>query len=451
MRDCGLLQAYVPEFAPLVHAVAPEAASDHTLDEHAIEALRIMDDLGHTRERTELAQRETLEQVERPDLLRLAILLHDAPAVSNAATGRLAGQVADRIGLKPADRQDLLFLLDNVRTLWTHAESRAFEDGAAVRELASAVGAAERLRMLYLMTYAHARAAGPLGWFAWRDAQLYELYQTLMVILVPEYKPFATTQYFVREFEELARREGLAEAAADFLPLVPDLYKTEVSPAEALAHLELVRRTRSRPAAITWTLEAQEATLWTCTSDVPARFSQIAAVLTCNGLDITSATAFTLKDGTVLDRFGVHMKGRPINPDPAFWRRLEEDLVLTIRGELDAAEAARRRAAGAATAEAVSSLRLVTTVHFDNRSSARFTIVDIATRDRPGLLFEIAGALSAMGLNIELARVRTRADLAQDVFFVTDARTGGRVTDEGRLKAVRERLLEVTAPARAAL
>jgi [protein-PII] uridylyltransferase len=153
----------------------------------------------------------------------------------------------------------------------------------------------------------------------------------------------------------------------------------------------------------------------------------------------------------VLDRFGVHMKGRPINPDPAFWRRVEEDLVLTIRGELDAAEAARRRAAGAATPEAVSSLRLVTTVHFDNRSSVRFTIVDIATRDRPGLLFEIAGALSAMGLNIELARVRTRADLAQDVFFVTDARTGGRMTDEGRLKAVRERLLEVTAPARAAL
>ncbi|MHC4479993.1 MAG: [protein-PII] uridylyltransferase family protein, partial [Planctomycetota bacterium] len=101
MRDCGLLQASLPGFAPLVHLVDGETRRDHTLDEHAVEALRVIDELGHTQERSDLAQREVLEQVERPDLLRLAILLHDADCAAGADYRRVVAEAADRIGLKP--------------------------------------------------------------------------------------------------------------------------------------------------------------------------------------------------------------------------------------------------------------------------------------------------------------------------------------------------------------
>ncbi len=436
MRDCGLLQSYLPELAALVHAIDPERARDHTLDEHAVEALRVVDELGHTAERSELAQRHALEQVGRPELLRLALLLHDVEAPGPAG---LAAEVGERIGLDRAGRDELAFLLENAETLWNAARQDAPD---APDALCRRIGGAGRLRTLYLLSYAHARAAGPLGWFGWRDAGLFELYQTLMARLLPHYAPVATAAYFEREFAELAQQAGREEEAQEFLRRLPDLYKNEVAPADALEHLELLERTRTEPAAMAWDVGEHDAAVWVCTSDVPARFSQIAAVFTYNDLDIESATAFTLADGTVLDRFTVRAGAGPINPDPACWQGVERDLIESLRGGLDVTGAVRERTEAARGEAGFSSRRTLTGIHYEREPGGRFTVLNVVARDRPGLLFDLAATLGALGMNIELARVRTRGNLAQDVFFLSDAETGGPVTDSARLEAARERLTE---------
>ncbi|MGD2174954.1 MAG: hypothetical protein PVJ27_06085, partial [Candidatus Brocadiaceae bacterium] len=358
MRDCGLLQAFLPELAPLVHRAQPEVGGELTLDEHAIEALRVIDQLQRAREPGELAQRQVLEQVQRPDLLRLAVLLHDLPQVSEAPPAEAAGRIADRIGLQRSEKAELVFLVSHTNLLWVRAQEGDYHEASVVEELARTVSTPERLRMLYLLSYAHARAMGAGGWVSWWDARLSELYQSVMAALLPEHTPFATAEYLERRLKELAAREELSEEAERLVSLVPELYSTEVTAEEALTHVRMIGRLAQQPATMTRAVGDREATVWVCTSDVPARFAQIAGVFTHNGLDILSATAFTLTDGTVLDRFVVQMKGRPINPDPAFWRDVESDLVRSIEGQLDIRRELRRRAEETRRAEPISSRRL---------------------------------------------------------------------------------------------
>ncbi len=444
MRDCGLLQAYIPEFAPLVHAVHADAAGELTLDEHAIEAVRVIDELIVSKEPGEVPQRQSLQQVERTDLLRLLILLHDVGPATGENPAPLAVAIAERLGMRRSEGALLAHLMGLHRLLWDQTLSGEELTETDLKELAGRIGDAENLRQLYLLTYAHGRAMGSLGWFAWREPRLFELYQDLMAAIVPDYRPVATSDYFDRELLRRAAREGIQPAAERFARLVPEMYKTLVSPAAGLEHVRMLERLNGQTASMSWKLRDRQAVAWVCTSDVPARFAQIAGVFTYNGLDILSAKAFTLSDGTVLDRFVVRTKDRPINPDPRFWQKVERDLVQSIEGRLDISHQLRGRAAQAHRNGDISSHRSLTTVHFDNKVGLPFTALDVVARDRVGLLYTLAEVLGGAGLNIELAQIRTRGELARDVFFVTDARSGWPVTDESRLESLREAIARVT-------
>jgi [protein-PII] uridylyltransferase len=95
---------------------------------------------------------------------------------------------------------------------------------------------------------------------------------------------------------------------------------------------------------------------------------------------------------------------------------------------------ARRRVPTATAAQ--------TRVRIDNATSDRYTILDVFTIDRGGLLYAISRALFELGLSVWRARIGTHLDQVVDVFYVTDA-GGGRVEDQARLHAIRQRLLDV--------
>ena len=57
----------------------------------------------------------------------------------------------------------------------------------------------------------------------------------------------------------------------------------------------------------------------------------------------------------------------------------------------------------------------------DDRASARQTVIEVLTRDRPGLLFTLADALHELGLSIAVAKINTEGNRVADVFYVTEA------------------------------
>ena len=62
-------------------------------------------------------------------------------------------------------------------------------------------------------------------------------------------------------------------------------------------------------------------------------------------------------------------------------------------------------------------------------------------RDRPGLLYDLTRALSDLGLQITSAKISTFGEEVVDVFYVKDI-FGMKIEHEGKLKAIRQALLE---------
>ena len=62
----------------------------------------------------------------------------------------------------------------------------------------------------------------------------------------------------------------------------------------------------------------------------------------------------------------------------------------------------------------------------DNAASDDFTVIEVYTKDRPGVLFTITYWLSKLDYSIHLAKISTDVDQVADVFYVRGCGTAGR-------------------------
>jgi [protein-PII] uridylyltransferase len=83
-----------------------------------------------------------------------------------------------------------------------------------------------------------------------------------------------------------------------------------------------------------------------------------------------------------------------------------------------------------------------TEVIIDNEAAPTATIIDVYTRDRPGLLCEIAQTIREAGVLISFSRINTEGLRVADVFYVTDE-GGHKIRDKERLVALRTGLVDM--------
>ncbi|HUG37069.1 MAG TPA: [protein-PII] uridylyltransferase, partial [Candidatus Limnocylindrales bacterium] len=386
MHELGLLGRYLPEWGALTCLVQYDVYHKFTADQHSLLAVETLEALAPGQS----TESQVLNEVERPDLLMLGMLLHDigkGKGHGHVAKGiPLIEELTTRLGLDGAE--SVKFLVAHHLTLSHIAQRRDIDDPKTVESLAEVAQTAERLRMLYLLTYADMRAVGPGVLTGWQARILWELFNRAMVRLTggrlerPSREAVAD-----RVWEEMGRERSRRDVVAH-LALLTDRYLTTTSPLRIAAHVRLVERLEEDVAAneVFHYPDLGSSELVIATKDVPGLFSLIAGTLAAEAINILSAQIHTRADGIAIDTFQVNDPFGEAVTEAARWRRTLDGLRRVLRGELTVESLLAERKGARGTREGVP---VPPKIRVDNKLSDTHTVVEVKCPDRVGVLYTI--------------------------------------------------------------
>src|SRR5215470_17802399 len=445
MHELGVLGRYLPEWGALTCLVQYDVYHKFTADQHSLIAVENLEALAPGQSADSEGNAQVVSEVERPGLLMMGMLLHDigkGKGHGHVAKGiPLIETLTARMGLAADDADKVIFLVAHHLTMSHIAQRRDIDDPKTMESLAEVCRTPERLRMLYLLTCADMRAAGPGVMTGWQAQVLWDLYARTMARLTGGQRERPSREALAQRVTEAMRGDVPRTAVTAHLALLSDRYLSTTSPQRIAAHLRLLDRLGEGVLATDLfhhpDLGSSEVVV--ATRDVPGLFSLIAGTLAAQGINILSAQIHTRADGIVIDTFQVNDPFGEAVTEEARWRRTLDALRRVLRGEVSVEELLARRRAVHPSDDSVPGPAKIS---LDNNLSDSRTVLEVKCPDRVGLLYLITRTLSAQGLDIASARIATEIDQAYDTFYVTD-RQGRRLEDEAAMARVRESLEDV--------
>jgi [protein-PII] uridylyltransferase len=451
MLTTGILVALIPELKGIVNLIQYDEYHVHPVDKHSLRTVQTLKGFRNGGPETQDAfYGALLSEIDRPDLLLWAALLHDAGKaidVQNHSSrgAEIVRQVFERMGFPEQDIERVSFLVHEHLSLIHMATRRDINDERVVIECARGFPDVDLLKMLYLLTVADSKATGPKAWGEWTDTLLRELFVKILRILekgelatqasaeLVEAKKADVLEHAValpREqlealFDQMSPRYLFYTKAKDIIRHI-ELYERL---GEESFHLETQAKSRSKYRTVT-----------VCAKDFPGLFSKIAGVLTLNNLDILSAQIYTWRNHIALDIFRVKAPPDRLHEDEV-WARVSGDLRSALAGTLALESALSKKV------QAYRSLKKKIAIQPDrvvvnNEASDFFTVVEVYTHDFPGLLYRVTDALFRCKLDIWVAKIGTKADQVVDVFYVRDF-DGQKVVDPKEMEAIKETITDV--------
>ncbi len=450
MHELGALSAYIPEFAKLTCLVQFDFYHKYTVDEHTFLAIENLEHLENISGFYGEEFRSIAADAKKLETLRLALLLHDigkGEGHGHVTKGvALVDTILARMGIPEADAEDVRFLVGH-HLLMSHIAQRLdLDEEAVVIDFAKQVQTLDRLKLLYLLTYADIRAVGPHVWTEWKGTLLWELYikaHTILTRGVPVGEDeLARAERVKSQLAQELSPEFTVEAVKRHLQEAPTRYLLTTPLGKIASHLRLIQRVQQgEEAASQWAAFplAGYSEFTVCSYGRHGRFAQIVGSLTANGMNILSAQLFTLASGMVIRHFRVDSgKGSAIE-DAQLWDRMMADLRDVLQDKVDVRELIWSRRKDVLARPLQRGALPPTKVDFDNLVSDAYTVLDIRTQDRLGLLYLISSTLSELSVDIRSAKITTEAEQVVDVFYVTD-KDGSKLLDQGRRERVRHAL-----------
>jgi [protein-PII] uridylyltransferase len=371
-------------------------------------------------------------------VLYLALLLHDTGKASNArhhaeASAVFAQRVAARLQLTPERRKALIFLVDHHITLSSIAQRRNVDDPATVAEFAATVKTQSNLDALMLLTLADGQGTGDQNWSDWKELLVWQLYHNTALYLADGESFYKRRQIERQDLHHVVSNKMPADFVEEIdahFEKMPDRYFQTYTVDEIAEHIRLFRQfliahdsADALTPAVRWVPQPNKGhtEFWFCGWDRAELLARIAGSLSVAHLNILSADAFTRSDNLVLDVFRVcNTKFEAVSDEKDMAqvvKKLRQSLAHEHFDFMPLLEKALLRRGYHLSQEVDFPTRIVV----DNDAHPVYTLVDIQTPDRLGLLYSLLRAFGDLNISIALSRITTEKGAAIDSFYVTDA------------------------------
>jgi len=467
MHDLGLLGALIPEWEPLVGRVQHDLYHVYTVDQHSLYAVGMLKAIARGEITAEYPQvTAEFPSITRRQALFVAVLLHDVGKPlgkhHDQKGAQLAEGIATRLGLIPADVRLVEFLVREHLFMSHTSQRRDLEDVSLLEHFAKGCENEEKLRQLFLLTFCDLASTGPKTMTHWKSELLAELFERTLKfmrrgadLLHAERAELVAERQ--RQAAELLAGEVEDKALAELFAGLPDRYFTENEAERIASHVRLLLG-RKGPCVtqVTHSPRGSSSELVLVASDVPGLLARVAGVLYANRIDILDAAIYSreAQNGQgrdeALDVFRIRKEPDGAVTDERRIATIQADLESVLAGKITVEALVAKRPSSPSFIERPKPTVPPTEVRVDNEVSPAFTVLDIFTEDKPGVLFTITRTLAEHGLDIHRSRVGVAADRVADIFYVRDIATGGKITDPTRLNSLSDALKKAlpTAPVR---
>ena len=425
MNELGVLGAFIPEFENIVAMMQFNMYHSYTVDEHTIQCITNLAQI----ERGELVEdlplvSSILEKGVNRKVLYVALLLHDIakgrPEDHSILGAQMVRKIAPRLGLKPDEVDTVEWLVRYHLLMSDMAQKRDIADPRTVRDFAKLVKTVKRLDLLCVLTVCDIRGVGPNTWNNWKAVLIRALHsQTLDALengledLNRNNRGKEAKKNLRVQLKDWPRKDLQIETSRHYDPYWQGHHVT--------AHVvfaNLLRNTSEDEIRMDLHPDADRDATRACfiMADHPGIFARLTGALALVGANVVDARSYTTKDGYVADAFWIQDNdGQPFEASKL--PRLREMIRKTLMGEVVTREAIKDRDKVKKRERA---FRVPTHISFDNDGSEIYTIIEVDTRDRPGLLHDLTRTLASLNVYIANAVIATYGEQAVDTFYVKD-------------------------------
>src|SRR5690606_29847867 len=356
--------------------------------------------------------------------LYVALLLHDIgkgrPEDHSILGAQIARKVAPRLGLTAEESETVEWLVRNHLLMSDTAQKRDISDPRTLRDFAKVVKTRKRLDLLTVLTVCDIRGVGPTTWNNWKAMLLRRLHSETAEALeaglesINRGKREDEAKRALRErLKHWDARDLRKETARHYDP-----YWQGLSTETQAVFAGLLREIPDDEIRIDIKPDLDHDATRACfaLADHPGIFSRLAGALALVGANVVDARTYTSKDGYATAAFWIQdAEGHPYETERL--PRLRAMIQRTLRGEVVAREALKDRDK---IKKRERQFQFPTSVTFDNEGSEIYTIIEVDTRDRPGLLYDLTRTLAANNIYIASAVIATYGAQVVDSFYVKD-------------------------------
>ncbi|BAI81312.1 protein-P-II uridylyltransferase [Deferribacter desulfuricans SSM1] len=446
MLNTGVLESIIPEFKEIICRVQYDLYHHYTVDEHTILALKFIDDLITNANPRNKNYIDAYKRLKRKDLLALSILLHDigkGQGFNHSVVGaKMSQTICKRLGMHPDDIDTVSNMVEQHLLMSHIAQRRDLHDIEVIEYFTNYLNNEDELHLLYLLTYADMNAVGGDLFNEWKSSLLTELYLKSKAALEKE--------SIISEYNKIVelKRKKLFERISDdiikgFIDKLDSEYIFTYKVKHIIRHLNMIKKLNPDVKVLTDfyvrdDLNCLEFNI--CTYDFLGLLKKLSGVFAYYGLNILGAQIFTFDNNIVIDTIQVVSSSDSTNNLLKKGDKIAVTIKEVVTNKTSVEDLIKRASTPFFKKKIPKEIKKK--VEFDNEISSNYTVIDVFTEDKIGLLYKILSVFEDLGINVQKAKISTDVDRVVDSFYVTD-KNYHKITEQTFIDKIKFSLMEV--------